>query len=1131
MRVSFCILPLLALGAGLSGQVAPARVAAQISQGEAGEVRKTLKQAAERSPRDPAALLAYAEFLDRFHDPEARQAYQSALAAARDTSNGAAPGVLPILRRLVVLDLLAGDRQSASRHLAEYTAAGGTGLSGLREIPAPASPDTAFVTIPGPINSFARMAALAPDMRSADILPALARNVVTSGYQASMATESLEQTEYLKLVIRYLTQARELEHLAGPQRVLRIEQCDSPQTGEVLRVLGYRMRGACGGDVVLETVNATRAFLTIDSGFPLAEFEQALRTNRPFVYDYQPSRVPVKYDEKYWLSAQRRQEANFIDAFLGDPGLCRMYLGLSKLDRQTADALQKGVDPKRLRTFAHVLDFYGSMYEIRDGKATVPGSQKTAAAWAELVGVSPERGVEFFDTLVAKDDGWMASFFDAVSRTEEGPLREYLTEPERMKRFYFAIRGRVTVPGPARPVFRANADMMLLTTRLRVDSSGRAVLPGNLEVWKNLFIQFPKKRIDKKLQDAAPGWRDADDVIEALFALTRKSVENEPLKIYMTVTEIDRHRATPLTPATVERLARDYRDYGDQYSLFADVPSLTDASIMAYLDAARHISSIDNNELRANMAGSFQGLTGLWQLLCRNGSIPEAQADTSFSSIVKDFSNVRAMLELFENTRAGIYTLLKATGSPPASGVQERMFELLAGLPTAADQDARSRVIQELSRGFEAQRLISLDDILGLARNLEAVAKGEQKPDTALINRVSTRIAELQSPRLALSSAERTTASFGYWAERHISTERKLRLRAEIEKAGLDAGRVREIIARLPTLLRNTIVGLNYLAYVPPGAQIIYTNPLFVRSHDFIGSQGSNQTWASTQLFGTGWPTNAGGRLVGSLAGLPYALAEAEQNFLIPSREQALIWADLVPQMLISAKVPRWWRVEPQQMHWVGLHIRHGESLLAEAAVNVALRQDVLQTLRHQITPARLALVAGALAAGDVPAARDEVTPAELFLLAKELVQKRGDDSGGHGAEIRRMMQQSPAEINYDAISRAFGTPKPTLTKSYRSQLLHLRTFPTLMCYSSRLLAESWESNLLYYAALADEIHQPPSQLNLLIPEWTQKTVERIFATNLEDWPALLRSLRQVGDEVRSNFRKGAEAPQQASMQ
>ena len=76
------------------------------------------------------------------------------------------------------------------------------------------------------------------------------------------------------------------------------------------------------------------------------------------------------------------------------------------------------------------------------------------------------------------------------------------------------------------------------------------------------------------------------------------------------------------------------------------------------------------------------------------------------------------------------------------------------------------------------------------------------------------------------------------------------------------------------------------------------------------------------------------------------------------------------------------------------------------------------------------------------------------------------------------MAAHAPASVSPRAISRTFGTPKPTLANSYQPELLNLRTFPTLMGYSSRILAESWESNLLYYAALADEIHARPAELN-----------------------------------------------------
>ena len=162
------------------------------------------------------------------------------------------------------------------------------------------------IAIPGPLRSFSRMAALAPEIAPDDVLPALARNVVTNGYQAAGSNDVLEQTEYLKLVVRYLSQARELEKLADSSGIIKIETCDSTQTGELLRVLGYRMRGGCGSEVVLETLNATRAFLTIDSGFPLAELEQDLRTNRPFAYDFKPTQVPILYTQDYWLSSKDR---------------------------------------------------------------------------------------------------------------------------------------------------------------------------------------------------------------------------------------------------------------------------------------------------------------------------------------------------------------------------------------------------------------------------------------------------------------------------------------------------------------------------------------------------------------------------------------------------------------------------------------------------------------------------------------------------------------------------------------------------------------------------------------------------------------------------------------------------------
>jgi len=1088
--------------------------------GEAAQARERLKQAASRVPSDALALEAYAEFLDRHHDPGARQAYAqlSDLFRRNGASNASR---MRVARRAVVLDLIAGDRAAANAHLAEFQAAGGSGL----RIPAAGSnaATTSYIEIAGPLRSFARMAAVSPDLNITEFLAALAHNINLSGYSASRGSETLEPTEYLKLINRYLGQAREIEKLTGGEKILRVPACESTETGDLLRVLGYRMRGGCGSDLVLETVNPTRAFITIDSGFPLSELETSLRTNRPFSLDYHPARIPILFTAEYWkpqnLKDKDAEKQEFIDYFMGDPSLCRLYAAMSALDPDVAEQLHKDMPAARAKVYAHVFDFFGGMFELRDGKAVTPGGARSERMWSDMVGTSPDKGTSFFERLVEKDDGWLAAYFDSIARIG-GPMQAYLSEPDRLKRFYTAIRGRVTSPGPARPVFRANTDLILLTTRMRLDAGGHPHLPGGLDTWKNLFAGKVQAKYDPRLAKAAPGWKDADDVIEALFGLSRKITDNEPLKIYMALTDLERNRAKPLEVATVDTLIRDFKVMSAQYSLFAEVPVVSDGTIISFLDAARAVSQMRDMGLRWDAAGTLQSLAGFWQIFVRQGNISSTEADAALSALVQPFLRAQNQRDIFDAGQESLRQLLTSAGAPPNGSLQDHLMDLLAGTKPVGETkltETHSQMIRDMTRVFEAQRLVSLDTILGLADRLESAAGG-QKLDAAAANRLAGRITEIQLPRSALTTRERTELSAGYWAERHVDSERKSNLRSAIDKAGSDPQKLRDVRGSLLPALRDTLVGLNYVHYAPPGAQVLYTNPAFVRNHDFFGSNDRQRTWAATNVVGSGWPANAGGRLVGSLISLPYALATAEQNFLIPTREQALIWGDLVPQMIQTAVVPRWWSVQPAQLHWVGMNMAWGENAIAEGALDDTARRRLIAVLGRLVPPARLKNIERSLAAGDVSAALENVVPSEVYLLARELAPT--DTESTLGRSLQRLSAEAGPAVTPTAISHAFGTPKPMLSTSYQPELLNLRTFPTLMGYSSRILAESWESNLLYYAALADEIHVAPDELNLRVPEWTQKTVERIFATHLDDWPALLRSLRLVGEDVRRETHK-----------
>ena len=138
-------------------------------------------------------------------------------------------------------------------------------------------------------------------------------------------------------------------------------------------------------------------------------------------------------------------------------------------------------------------------------------------------------------------------------------------------------------------------------------------------MWKDLFANHPQGKYDAKLTRAAGSWKEPDDVLEALFGLSRKAVENEPLKIFLALSDLDRYRTKPLTPETVDLLVRNYHLYGSQYAIFNDAATISDKSIAQFMDTAEAVGRIKEPLLRADTLGIMQSLVGLWQIFSRAG--------------------------------------------------------------------------------------------------------------------------------------------------------------------------------------------------------------------------------------------------------------------------------------------------------------------------------------------------------------------------------------------------------------------------------------------------------------------------------------------------------------------------------
>jgi hypothetical protein len=1008
----------------------------------------------------------------------------------------------PLLRRFTILAgsavVLAFALTESSLATALDPAAAQAGVN------SPATPGNGEIVIPGPRRSFLRMAGISQKASVEETLPLLASEVRLRGYVRGHATE------YLILLKRYLLQARKLAALAGPNRVIEVKSCADAQP--LLNVLGYKLRQPCGPNTSVQTAEPELAFLTIDSGFPLAQLEEALRANKPFSLPYPSWTAPVLFTDKEWTTPGTA-DSGLIDSLIDDPILARLYSALARLDIETALYLRQSFGIPKLLRVAGVLDFYGSHIAIRSGHVLVPGGAPAAPVWKAVVGVSPNSPAEFTARLLTKDQGWLAAYFDAVSYASP-KQQNYFIEQGRLKRFYEAFRAGAPVGSATRPIFRPAPGLPLLMTRLTLDPDGQAHIPGNLEVWKAAFRQETHANNHAHISTR---WNSPDDLVETFFRMAREYSMEGPLECFLVISEIDRGRSVRLAPATVSLLAGKFSRYGDQYSTFAEFHGLSDDSIAAFLTTAEKLDRIPAPTVRANATGIFQALLGLWGIMARQGEIENASLNDSWKQVISPFEPATSGVQVFEAGETSFKALMHAAGAKAAT--QDEIVGLLAG-PVQTNPQAR-QVRQELAAKIravlEAQRLVSVDALFSLGNGMNEMAQGHREAADSLLV-LAAELREFEMPRQIFTTSERLE----YTQQRSDVNHTTLQARTNFARI-IKTGTPKELAdarGRLAAFLRDTLVGLNYAYYEPPGAQMLHNNAIFVRSHDYSEdpTRGA-QPWKAPQLINLGVTASGGAHLCGSLADLPYVLAVVEQDFIVPEAVQSLIWQDFVPTLLSGSVLPRWWDVTPLEMHAVALYQRAGEELFSAAASDDDLRGKLLSILSARILPQRLGRMEAALQSGQPQNALAEATPGDTFFLAAEFRRAFPNDGahwGPAGKELDDLVRDHPAETSWDRLSQDFGGPHPALAHSNGRELMTMKLFPVYLHYSSRLLAESWDSNNLYWARLADEMGYEPALLNRLVPELTRRMVEKLFATDLEDWPAVLRAERETGDEFRA---------------
>jgi hypothetical protein len=993
---------------------------------------------------------------------------------------------------------------------------------------APSSaPAAGEINIPGPLRSFLRMAGISQKISKRDVMPLLSRNIYMQGYEGGN-----RPTEFLILLNRYVQQARQLSDFAGGSEVIKVTNCD--QAKNLLHILGYRMRDDCGKpDTALETADAERAFLTTDSGFPLAALEQDLQQGKPFEYPYAASRVPLLFSESDWMSAGNKREQQYskdlLDVLLHNPSMARLYWAFSRLDPETRTTLQQTLGIRKLVPHAAALDFYGYYLCIRSGKVLVPGGDSAEQAWSGLVGASPRSPGEFVDNLLSKDTGWLAAYFDVLSRISTDQ-QAHFTHGSRLHTLYEALHTNDPALSATRGAFRPAPGLLLLATRQQWEPDGAPRIPGNLQLWKEILRQKSDSKLVREWGKRAGRLSSPDQLLQTMVALSRANTEFGPLQMYLVLGELDARRKTPLKPETVLLLARKFELFSDQYRLFAEFPELSDSSIALFLETANALDHIDGLPLRGNALGTLQANLGIWQIVVRQGQISTKQINDSWQGVLEPFSRIHSSADLYTAGRSSFAAILRsATGKSRAS--QDEIIEMLAGPPQAdpAARKVHEEIAARMRSVLDSQRLVSLDTLNALGDGLKERVQG--KPLDPSMNFLAEQLREFEMPRPIFKASERSEWAAGIYNNSHTDAE----MRTDLSKAlGGQPSRnqLEDALGQLSSFQRDTLVGLNYAYYEPPGAQVLHNNPLLVRNHDFSAESvgGIRAVWQAPHLFGEGSPAGGGAHLVGSLADLPFALAEIEQDFMVPENVQALIWRELVPGLVTSAILPRWWGVSRTELHAISLYQRTGEELVKAAGdpKNAEFRNQVMSILSERMSPQVAQRIENLLSTSNADAIVAQLAPADTFYLAADFRRKYPDSHGAWGTageELDNLCKSSSDEVGWARLSHDFGVPHPVLAQTYGRELLNLPPVPAFAGYSSRLLAESWDSGTLYWARLADEGGFGPEALNRMVPELTRRMVEKVFATDFEDWPALVRALHETGDE----YRRGKDASVSAS--
>lgn len=197
-----------------------------------------------------------------------------------------------------------------------------------------------------------------------------------------------------------------------------------------LRALGLLLRRR-GNQYQAEPDRSSAGFDRVASleaaGVDVDEVALTLNSGRPAAISLSHSRLPLPLPD-YWTKYVFTRKTSPLLSIVGSRPHSLVYLGLLAQDEPTLAFLHARPDlVRRLGDdVGGAFATFGRSLRVRNNAVEAPGGPDAAGVWRELVGRDPGDAEPFIMSLLARDDGRLAYFYDTVAQLPPGRQRSVL---------------------------------------------------------------------------------------------------------------------------------------------------------------------------------------------------------------------------------------------------------------------------------------------------------------------------------------------------------------------------------------------------------------------------------------------------------------------------------------------------------------------------------------------------------------------------------------------------------------------------------------------------------------------------------------------------------------------------------